>query len=346
MLTISKQATRILQSLYYRITYPAGRRHPQPGEPLYAYHHRRIRVLVLCLYLVYTVAQVLYDIKLAGDFYTALGVSPNSPEREVKAKFRRLAAIFHPDKVREQEVPEDAFVQLKLAQDTILDPAKKFAYDRFGPAVARVQTPGLKTTTDYVYLGLRTKMPEYLGNALMLIVLNYVWLSRWGKFWRYFAVAVMAFLELYFLTHNWNPPASVVQLGAAAHAALPQLLPRHLLPFQILAVARRLSMSLNIFISQLAPPSAQAKADPGQQILQHVAHLTQAAARVDGEAGDLLQLQLAPFRGEAADIRALRDGMRESLINNAVRSDPAVRQAIDEAFERRNAVVSESRPPS
>lgn len=346
MLTISQQATRILQSLYYRVTYPAGRRHPQPGEPLYAYHHRRIRVLVLCLYLVYTVAQVLYDIKLAGDFYTALGVSPNSSEREVKSKFRRLAAIFHPDKVREQEVPEDAFLQLRLAQDTILDPAKKFAYDRFGPAVVRVQTPGLKTATDYVYLGLRTKIPEYLGNAVMLFVLNFVWLSPWGRFWRYFAVAVMAYLELFFLTHNWNPPSSVVQLGSAAHATLPQLLPGHLLPFQILIVARRLSMSLNIFISQLAPPSAQAKADPAQQVLQQVAHLTQAAVRVDSEASDLLQVQMAPFRGDATDIRALRDGMRDGLINNAVRADPGVRQAIDEAFERRNAVMSETRPAS
>lgn len=68
-------------------------------------------------------------------------------------------------------------MKLKLAQDTILDPAKKFAYDRFGPAVVQVNRPGLKTTTDYVYLGLRSKMPEYFGNAVMLVVLNYVWLN-------------------------------------------------------------------------------------------------------------------------------------------------------------------------
>lgn len=342
MLTPSKQATRLLQGFYYRATYPAGRRHPQPGEPLYAYHHRRIRILVLCLYLVYTVAQVLYDIKLEGDFYTALGVSPNSPEREIKARFRRLAAIFHPDKVREQEAAEDAFVQLRLAQDTILDPAKKFAYDRFGPAVVRVETPGLKTTTDYVHLGLRTKMPGYLGNALMLIVLNYVWLGKWGRFWRYFTVAVMAFLELYFLTHNWTPPSSVAHVAAAARAALPQLLPPHLLPFQLLMVAQRLSVSLNIFISQLAPPTAQAKADPNQQILQQVAHLSQAASRVDSEASNLLQLQMAPYHGNAADVRAVRDGMRATLLINAVRGDPAVRQAVDEAFARRNAVLTDS----
>lgn len=283
--------------------------------------------------------QVLYDIRLAGDFYTAIGVSPNSSEREIKAKFRRLAAIFHPDKVREQEFAEDAFVQLKLAQDTILDPAKKFAYDRFGPAVVRVETPGLKTTTDYVYLGLRTKMPEYIGNIFTLVVLNYVWLSKWGQFWRYFAVAAMAFLELYFLTHNWNPPSSVVHVAAAARATFPQLLPPHLLPFQVLMVARRLSMSLNIFISQLAPPSAQAKADPNQQILQQAAALSQAAARVDTEASGLLALQMAPYQGNAADIRAVREGMKQTLVANSVKADPGVRQAVDQALSRRNNAV-------
>lgn len=336
MLTASQQATRLLQGFYYRFAYPVGRRHPQPGEPMYAIHHRRIRIVVLCLYLVYTLTQALYDVKVAGDFYTILGVSPDSPEREIKSKFRRLAALFHPDKVREQSIPEDAFVQLKLAQDTILDPAKKFAYDRFGPGVVRVHQPGLKTTTDYVYLGLRSKLPEYFGNAAMLVVLNYVWLSKWGQFWRYYAIAVMAFLELYFLTHMWTPPAALTRAGTIACALLPQLLPRHLLPFQILTVARRLSLSINIFISQLAPPSAKNNGDPNQQILQQVAQVAQMATRVDGEATGLLQLQMVPFKGNSHHSRALRDDMRESLIVNAVKTNPGVQQAVEEAVAKRN----------
>jgi hypothetical protein len=233
-------------------------------------------------------------------------------------------------------------VQLRLAQDTLLDPAKKFAYERFGPGVVRIVQPGLKTTTDYVYLGLRSKMPEYVGNLVMLVLLNYVWLSRWGQFWRYFAVAVMAFLELFFLTHNWTPPTLLSRAGVAMHAMFPQLLPAHLLPFQILSVARRLSMSLNIFISQLAPPSAKAQADPNQQILQQVAHLSQVASGVDAEATSLLQLQMAPFKGSGQDVRALRNGMRESLVSTAVRSNPAVRKAVQDAIARRRVVESET----
>ena len=293
---------------------------------------------MLCLYLLYTLAQSLYDIRLAGDFYTVLGVTPTSSERDIKAKFRRLAARFHPDKVRDNDSitsSDSIFLHLKLAQDTILDPAKRFAYDRFGPVVVQVHHPGLKSIRDYVYAGLRGKAPEYAGNAMLLVVLNYVWLPKWGQFWRYFAVAVMAFLELFFLTHTWQPPAYMLSLGATVQSTLPDLVPPHLLPFQILSIARRLSMSLNIFISQLAPPSARSKAVQDQQTQQQIAHVAQAAGRVDAEAASLLQLGLSPFNGDRDHAKKLRDGMTESLMMGSVRSSPEVRQAVQRAVERR-----------
>ncbi|KAI9872709.1 MAG: hypothetical protein M1823_008104, partial [Watsoniomyces obsoletus] len=185
-----------------------------------------------------------------------------------------------------------------------------------------VNHPGLKTIRDYVYTGLRGKVPEYAGNALLLVLLNYVWLPPWGQFWRYFAVAVMAFLELFFLTHAWRPPAFMLQLGDTVYQALPNLVPPHLLPFQLLSIARRLSMSLNIFISQLAPPSSRSVAVQDQQTQQQIAHLSQAANRVDAEASSLLQLGLSPFSGDRDNTQKLRDGMTESLMMSTVRSSP------------------------
>jgi curved DNA-binding protein CbpA len=332
-------ATGLLQSFWYKLTVPVGQTAPRPGSPLYAYHHRRIRVFVLCLYLLYTLAQSLYDIKLAGDFYTALGVSPASSEREVKNKFRRLAAKFHPDKIRENDAvsaSDSVFLHLKLAQDTILDPAKKFAYDRFGPVVVQLTHPGLKTIRDYVYAGLRAKAPEYAANALLLVILNYVWLPQWGQFWRYFAVMVMALLELFFLTHAWQPHPYLQRMGLLLHARLPDLLPPHLLPFQLLTIARRLSMSLNIFISQLAPPSVKNKAAQDQQSQQQLSHLTQATERVNAEASSLLQLGLSPFANDRANMRKLRDGMTETLMMSTVRNSPEVREAISRVARNRS----------
>lgn len=327
--------------MYYRVTIRAGRRHPQPGEPLFSYHNRRLRVLVLSLYLIYTLVQALYDVKLAGDFYALLGVTPWSTEREVKSRFRRLAARYHPDKLHEngQAVPgaDRIFVGFKLAHDTILDPAKRFAYDRFGPSIVQLQYPGLKTVRDYVYAGLRSKIPEYLTNAAVLVTLNYIWLPRWGQFWRYYIVACMAFLELYFLTHTWRPPRLVLLWASTVHKVFPHLLPPHLLPFQILGLARKMSMSLNIFISQLAPPKARGAAMRDVQTQQQVAHLAQAAGKLDAETVGLLQLALSPFKGDGSKSEMLRAGMKETLLTGALRNNPEVRAAVQRALERRRS---------
>lgn len=225
------------------------------------------------------------------------------------------------------------FLHLKLAQDTILDPARKFAYDRFGPVIVQVTHPGLKTIRDYVYAGLRAKAPEYAGNALLLVLLNYIWLPQWGQFWRYFAIVVMAFLELFFLTHAWQPHPYLQQIGSVVQSRLPDLLPPHLLPFQLLTIARRLSMSLNIFISQLAPPSAKNKAAQDQQMQQQLAHLGQAADRVHAEASNLLQLGFSPFTNDRANMQKLRNGMTETLMMSTVRNNPEVRAAISRAVQ-------------
>lgn len=286
--------------------------------------------------------QTLYDIRLAGDFYTVLGVSPTSPDREIKAKFRRLAARFHPDKIRagsdgsHGSDAEAAFVHLKLAHDTVLDPAKRFAYDRFGPAVVGVQQPGLKTIKDYVYAGLRSLAPEYARGGLVLVVLNYFWLPSWGRFWRYLAICCLAFLELYFLTHEWRPPGFTLRAATLAHRLIPGTLPPHLLPFQILAVARRMSISVNIFISQLAP-SAAARSDTelDRQLQAQILHLKQMAGRVDAEATGLLGLGFAPFKGEKEQVDALRKGMKEGMVSSAIRSSPEVREAVATVLARR-----------
>jgi hypothetical protein len=297
--------------------------------------------VVLSLYLFYTLAQALYDARLAGDFYTLLGASPWSSERDIKSKFRKLAARYHPDKLHESgQVLSGAgqiFVHMKLAHDTILDPAKRFAYDRFGPIIVSVQHPGLKTIRDYVYAGLRAKVPEYLSNAGVLVLLNYVWLPKWGQFWRYFAVVWMAFLELYFLTHSWNPPELVALWATTLQRFLPDLLPPHLLPFQILTIARKMSMSINIFISQLAPPKSGNAATHEAQMQQQIAHLAQAASRNDAESIALLQLGVTPFKGDTRSVEVLRSGMKESLVSASLRQHPEVREAVQRALERRRA---------
>lgn len=131
----------------------------------------------------------------------------------------------------------------------------------------------------------------------------------------------------------------VAYLPAALRAWLPQQ-SFYLLPFQILTLARRASIMLHIFISQVAPPTAKAapsgngeKISP--QTVQQFGKLVQLSRAVDDEATRMMQLGQAPFRGDRESVSTLRRGMKEGLILAGVRSSPEVQRAVAQVVERR-----------
>lgn len=56
----------------------------------------------------------------------------------------------------------------------------------------------------------------------------------------------------------------------------------------------------------------------------------------------MLQVGLAPFRGDRESVSALRRGMKEGLILGGVRSSPEVQRAVAQVVERRK-MESESK---
>ena len=230
---------------------------------------------------------------------------------------------------------EAAFVKYKLAADTLSDPTRRFAYERFGPGIVSVQHPGLKNIKDYVFLGLRSLAPEYAKGAAMLVAMNYFFLPKWGSFWRYLAIGVMVFLEFYFLTHTWEPHWTVLVAARTARRLAPDLVPPHLLAFQILTIARRMSISLNIFISQLTPQEAKNGFGHDRQTSAQIQHLQQIALRTDAEAGELLSQSLVPFKGDVEKVEALRTGMKGVMMISAFQNSPEVQEAVKRALQRR-----------
>jgi DnaJ-class molecular chaperone len=95
------------------------------------------------------------------------------------------AALHHPDKVAaagRKPVSEDHFVQLKLAQDTLLKPVHRFAYDRFGPDMLSWQH--CSTVSDYLSTGFKAYAPTYIGSGVGMIVLSATGWLQWGRFVR------------------------------------------------------------------------------------------------------------------------------------------------------------------
>lgn len=164
---------------------------------------------VVMLYLVYTIYETDYWVRRQSDFYQALGVSLDADEKKIKSKFRRLyvappptlgwrqsyiedshrffrAAIHHPDKVTAGENnsgAEDFFVNLKVAQDILIDPVKRFAYDRFGPDILNWQH--CSSIRDYLFVGLQAAIPLYVGSIIVLVILGVMGYLQWGRFVRY-----------------------------------------------------------------------------------------------------------------------------------------------------------------
>ncbi|KAL6714038.1 hypothetical protein ACLMJK_008532 [Lecanora helva] len=330
-----------VQSIYYGITIRAGDPKPQPGTPRYQKHRRRIQIIVVISYLLYTLYEADYIIRQDGDFYQLLVVSPDVEEKAVKSRFRRLAALHHPDKISTEDAfahsaAEANFVALKTAQDTLCDPVKRFAYDRFGPDMLRWQH--CKTIRDYLVTGMQTSaLPLYAGSVIFLIALSFTNYLQYGKFWRYLAFISLFILEFHTVTRPYFSPllTKIFNPVLGALAAHPPLL-----PFQLIILARKATFTLFIALTQIGnlfpqPASATSNSSPFDE--QVLARLEGNAFKNEEEAQRLLTLDMMPFVGDKPATKELQARIKEWLVNNTIRSDPEVRDAMGRVIARRRA---------
>lgn len=87
--------------------------------------------------------------------------------------------IYHPDKISDvsaRPAAEAIYVHLKLCRDVLIDPAKRFAYDRFGPDILLWRH--CTTIPDYVKAGVQNTIMYYGGTGAVLVVLGMVGLLK------------------------------------------------------------------------------------------------------------------------------------------------------------------------
>ena len=213
-----------------------------------------------------------------------------------------------------------------------MNPASRFAYDRFGPEIVKWERCSI--IRDYLHTAFISIIPGYVTSAVLMIMASMMGYFEYGRFWRYFAGASLVLLEFHtatrphfplLFTHLINP--AVVRLSAE----------QPLLPFQLIILARKANVAIFVAIAQLGPhfraPEAEASGDAIPAPL--LRHLEQIARSNETEAGRLLDLSLVPYGRDPKGTRKLREQIRAWLVQNTIKADPAVREAVGQALDRR-----------
>ncbi|KAI5367457.1 Putative DnaJ domain, Chaperone J-domain superfamily [Septoria linicola] len=330
--------TGYVQTALYAIFIRAGDPKPTPGTPRFARDRRNIHIAVILAYLIYTIYEADYQLQTAGDFYRLLGVPHDASEKAIQSKFRRLTVQFHPDKVsgEDKDRVQQTYVLMKVAKDTLADPAKRFAYDRFGPDILRWQN--CKLIKDFIFSGMQQMMGYYIGSGAVLILLGVLGYLRQGMFWRYLVMASLFVIEMHTITRPYLP---IVLTNVVNPILATTGFRQPYLPFQLVTLLRKLTVTFFIAMSQLGPllqdPKQAAIADgPGvpAQVLDRVDAIANAT---ESEISRLMALELTPFAQDPSTGRELRASLKEWLVQNTIRNDPEVKMAIQRVFDQRRA---------
>lgn len=345
-------ATRFLQGLYYNVTIRAGSPRPQPGQPRFAEHYRRIYILVVCVYLLFTIYEADWELQRSGDFYSALGVLPDAAAREIKKRYRQLSAVMHPDKAT-GPTPFDVelYIRIQTAHETLTDDARRFAYDRFGPDILRWKE--CTVVRDYVMKGAFDLVGYYAVGAAALYVFPKLGYFSQGVYWRWLAFAALLVFEAHTITRAGYPwlleglvnPFLVRVANPVLAFWAPGAVHPPFLPFQAVALARKLGITLTIALNQVLPfltadtrggriqikkqGSEEAKAAQSIDELEKMLHV------VHEETRRMVQMEVTPFAGSPQAMDTLRHKIKRWLVDNTVRSDPMTRAAIDQTIARR-----------
>ncbi|KAI0913862.1 hypothetical protein F4824DRAFT_237198 [Ustulina deusta] len=325
------------QSIYYGLTIRAGDPRPPPNSARWQLHRRRIHALVITLYLLYTIYEAHWELQRGGSFYASLGVPFDASERTIKSRFRRLAALHHPDKVSHSSSSDagDFFMHLKTASDVLTNPTQRFAYERFGPEILAWRH--CVSLRDYVWRGLQTQVLMHYGLAAAgLYGLGFLGYFELGRYWRWVTLVGLCVFEAHTVMRPRFPAfvETVVNpflVRFTSHAPY--------LPFQVVALARRVAIAIYIAIGQLGPVLRagrdQEAAAEEKALQQNLERLEHTAKFMDADATRLMELEMAPFAGDPDVVKDMRAKLKEWLVQNTIRADPMVRDALGRSLQKR-----------
>ncbi|SJX63662.1 uncharacterized protein SRS1_14412 [Sporisorium reilianum f. sp. reilianum] len=165
-----------------------------------AQHLQLARAAVVIGTLVYQLHQA--ATRAAPSYYELLALPLDVDAEGVRRSFRALARRYHPDKVGPDG--EAVFIALRRAHDVLSEPVRRFAYDRFGAAVA--EWKDCESARDYVRRGLAGLVAFYTVNPAMYAAVGYMNGTKNAlSFWRLACLFALLAAELQLLIAPEHP---------------------------------------------------------------------------------------------------------------------------------------------
>lgn len=234
----------------------------------------------------------------------------------------------------------DYYVHLKQARDVILDPVKRFAYDRFGPEIlGRCQT--CLTVKEYVDNALVTIATNYGALFVFLVGANALGFLKDGSYWRYLGLLAVATFDIRTAMRPDFPPILTKYLNPLVSSL--HLRPAYL-PFQATAIVKKASISLAQFLGLLMPlyrdnPNNPQRPSEDTEEVRHkqLDRLSAFVAESNKESTRLLELETVPYRENEKAKSELRDALKKYMVQNVVHQEKEVRNAIGQTMARRRA---------
>lgn len=206
-------------------------------------HFRRARITLVLAYLLYSILNVYWSqsSQINQNYYSLLGISRQVVETDgsaaIKSQWRRLARIYHPDKVG--KTGEQRFVELRKGVDILENDNKRWAYERFGPSVG--EWGKLVTHREFLAKGAMNAGVFWLFALVSIAAIGLFRKDeRRNNFWRYLSLALAASLEFHFLLQSSPSPTF-------------SFLFPHRLAYEHIALLRQLFISVSMAMSQLTP---------------------------------------------------------------------------------------------
>ncbi|BFZ53270.1 hypothetical protein PYCC9005_000293 [Savitreella phatthalungensis] len=258
-------------------TFPHLMSHARAGTLRHNKQRQWIYVGIIITYLAHNLYQV--STSRGSNFYQLLGILPYTAadERVLRTAFRRMSALHHPDRPTGDD---GQFRLVRSAYDTLSDPVRRFAYDRFGPSTLRWSIAADRSAV--LRRGLRECVPWYVGTFLIIFGLG--WLrSTSGQtfYWR-----TLIFVGLAALHYS-----SVAGCTMLPWLDLPFERSRAL--FETIEIAQSLTSTALVAIGQIGPVlSSLANQELGESY--HLGELGSLAYIAAMEAEQTKQLQRRP----------------------------------------------------